>query len=240
MARSRCGPASTSHAHGPIAWSRWSKRSQSAPGCGWSTSGWCKALRESEDLYRDLSQETGTARSGANRASSHDASEQIGATLREKEVLLKEGPTTGSRSNLQVVSSLLDLQKSPPGRGKSSEAVLRDCANRVKSMSSWSTEALSSRRDLSRLDFGRLCKRQLAEESFRSSVSGRPAPRVALAVDVCEMSAGTLRDTHRLWLVVERARTSNALKLAASRTARWGEVRVPFPGRTPDEDQARP
>jgi two-component sensor histidine kinase len=48
------------------------------------------------------------------------------------------------KNNLQVVSSLLDLQSRHLG-GKSSKAVLQDCANRVKSM------ALVTRSSISRV-----------------------------------------------------------------------------------------
>jgi two-component sensor histidine kinase len=142
-----------------------------------------QALRESEDLYRDLSQ--GLEQRVQERTSQLTrASEQIGATLREKEVLLKE-VYHRVKNNLQVVSSLLDLQSRHLG-GKSSKAVLQDCANRVKSMA-LVHEKLYQSRDLSRLDFGGYV-RQLAEEIFRSSIATDGPLRVALAVDVCEMS----------------------------------------------------
>jgi len=177
-----------------------------------------QALRESEDLYRDLSQ--GLEQRVEERTSQLTrASEQIGATLREKEVLLKE-VYHRVKNNLQVVSSLLDLQSRHLG-GKSSKAVLQDCANRVKSMA-LVHEKLYQSRDLSRLDFGGYV-RQLAEEIFRSYVATDGRLCVALAVDVCEMSID-LETLIPCGLVVNEL-VSNALKHGFP-DGRKGEVRV--------------
>ena len=177
-----------------------------------------QALLESEERYRDLNQ--GLEQRVQERTSQLTrANEQVGATLREKEVLLKE-VYHRVKNNLQVVSSLLDLQ-SRHLSGKTSTAVLQDCANRVKSMA-LVHEKLYQSGDLSRLDFGGYV-RQLAEEIFRSYIATDGRLRVALAVDVCEMSID-LETLIPCGLVVNEL-LSNALKHAFP-DGRKGEVRV--------------
>ena len=115
-------------------------------------------------LLRDV-----TARNAANA--------QIRASLLEKDVLLREIHHR-VKNNLQVVTSLFDLQASR-SQNAGVQAMLRECRNRVRSMSVIH-ESLYRAHDLSRVDFRRYVT-QLAEELLRSFGA---TTRVALQIDM--------------------------------------------------------
>ena len=99
---------------------------------------------------------------------------EIRASLQEKEVLLREIHHR-VKNNLQVATSLFDLQASR-SEDADVQAILRECRNRVRSMSVIH-ESLYRAHDLSRrVDFRRYVT-QLAEELVHSYGA---ATRVAL------------------------------------------------------------
>lgn len=102
---------------------------------------------------------------------------EIRASLQEKEVLLREIHHR-VKNNLQVVTSLFDLQAAR-SQDVSVQAMLRECRNRVRSMSAIH-ESLYRAHDLSRVDFRRYLT-QLAEELIRSFGA---TTRVALQIDM--------------------------------------------------------
>ena len=105
------------------------------------------------------------------------ADAEIRASLLEKDVMLREIHHR-VKNNLQVVTSLFDLQASR-SQSPSVQAMLRECRNRVRSMSAIH-ESLYRAHDLSRVDFRRYVT-QLAEELVRSFGA---ATRVALQIDM--------------------------------------------------------
>ncbi len=108
----------------------------------------------------------------------HKAAEaEIRASLQEKEVLLREIHHR-VKNNLQIVTSLFDLQSSRSD-DDDVKAMLRECRNRVRSMSVIH-ESLYRAHDLNRIDFRRYVT-QLTEELLRSFGA---ANRVALQIDM--------------------------------------------------------
>ena len=79
-----------------------------------------------------------------------EASRQIMESLKEKEVLLQEVHHR-VKNNLQVISSILNLQSSYV-KDKNSLSILRESQNRIKSMS-FIHESLYQTKDFNRLDF---------------------------------------------------------------------------------------
>jgi len=81
----------------------------------------------------------------------HEAEERLRASLREKEVLLKEIHHR-VKNNMQIISSLLNLQAQAHGSGQGPQA-LRDSQARIQAMS-LIHEKLYRSGDLSRIDLG--------------------------------------------------------------------------------------
>jgi PAS domain S-box-containing protein len=132
------------------------------------------------------------------------AEEQIKASLKEKEVLLKEIHHR-VKNNMQVISSLLSLQANRAG---SQEVVdmFKESQNRVKSMA-LIHEKLYQSRDLARIDFGEYI-RNLAGNLFRTY----NVRSVALETDVEDIHFGV--DTAIPCGLIINELISNSLKHA--------------------------
>ena len=113
-----------------------------------------------------------------------ETQEKTQAALREKEVLLREIHHR-VKNNLQVISSLLNLQARILDHPQALE-MLKESQNRVRSMA-MVHEQLHRSRDLSRIHFGEYV-RNLAASLFCSY--GVDSARVALRVDVDEVYFG--------------------------------------------------
>jgi PAS domain S-box-containing protein len=127
----------------------------------------------------------GTGAAGAVVASFHDITESRGlhqrvtASLREKEVLLREIHHR-VKNNLQIVSTLLDLQSDFTADARALE-MFRESRGRVKSMA-LIHERLYRSEDLARVEFGDYIRR-LADDLYRTyKVSD---DEVRLDLDVC-------------------------------------------------------
>jgi PAS domain S-box-containing protein len=141
------------------------------------------------------------------------------ASLREKEVLLKE-VYHRVKNNLQVVSSLLEMQ----GRGLKDEAlreVLADSARRVKSMA-LVHEQLYHSHDLAQIDFGDYAK-SLVENLAYSLLAAQHGIRVE--VDVQDVRLG-IETAIPCGLIINEL-VSNAIKHAFPGGS-GGRVRLSF------------
>ncbi|MBC7185646.1 MAG: PAS domain S-box protein [Calditrichaeota bacterium] len=145
------------------------------------------------------------------------SSEQLKASLREKEVLLKEIHHR-VKNNMQVISSMLNLQSGCVANPEV-EAVLRDSQNRVRSMA-LIHEKLYQSRDLSRIDFSDYI-RKLTDDLFRS-YSVNPE-RITLTTHAEEVSLG-IDAAIPCGLIINEL-VSNCLKHAFP-DGRSGEVQV--------------
>lgn len=143
--------------------------------------------------------------------------EQLKASLREKEVLLKEIHHR-VKNNMQVISSMLNLQSGCVGNPEV-VAVLKDSQNRVRSMA-LIHEKLYQSRDLSRIDFADYL-RKLTDDLFRSY--GVSPERIALVTHAEGVSLG-IDAAIPCGLIVNEL-VSNCLKHAFP-AGRKGEVRV--------------
>ena len=134
------------------------------------------------------------------------AEEKIKASLLEKETLLKEIHHR-VKNNLQVISSLLDLQSSYLKDEKARE-MLRNSMDRVSTMARIHTMLYQSE-DMSRVDFGGFI-RDLADRLQQSyGIAGSP---VDIHVDVPDVSL-TIETSIPCGLILNEL-VSNALKHA--------------------------
>ena len=139
------------------------------------------------------------------------AEKQLVASLNEKEILLKEIHHR-VKNNLQIVSSLFDLQ-SARSRDDQVIQLLRECRNRVSSMS-LIHETLYQSNDLARVDFGQYVTTLLAQLFKSYGVSTR---LITLDIDVDEgLSLGI--DTAIPTGLIVNELASNALKYAFEST----------------------
>jgi PAS domain S-box-containing protein len=106
------------------------------------------------------------------------AEQQIRASLQEKEILLKEIHHR-VKNNLQVITSLLNLQSSKEDHPQTA-AVLRESQTRIRSMALVHEELYRSR-DLSRVDLSSYAGK-LASGLFR--VFASPASEIGLQIEV--------------------------------------------------------
>jgi two-component sensor histidine kinase len=145
------------------------------------------------------------------------AEEQIKASLKEKEVLLKEIHHR-VKNNLQAISSLLYLQ-SKGVKGKEALEMFRDGQNRVRSMA-LIHERLYQSKDLRRVDFAEYV-RNPANYLLRSY--GVHSNVIQLKVNVEDVFLGI--DTAIPWGVITNELISNSLKHAFP-GGRGGEIRI--------------
>jgi two-component sensor histidine kinase len=144
--------------------------------------------------------------------------EQISASLKEKDILLKE-VNHRVKNNLQVISSLLNLQvkhiKDP-----ADVEVFRECQNRVKSMV-FIHEKLYKSQDFARIDFSSYM-RTLTGTLFQSY--GVSSDRISLDIDVQDgLTLGVDRAIPCGLIINELV--SNALKYAFSENC-TGLIRI--------------
>ena len=145
------------------------------------------------------------------------AEEQVRASLVEKEVLLKEIHHR-VKNNLQVISSLLNLQSDTVADEKALE-VLRESQNRIRSMA-FVHENLYQSEDLARIDFGGYI-RNLSAYLFSSYSVNSSLVRLRLDVEDVHLGIDTVIPCG---LVVNEL-ISNALKHAFPE-GREGEIYV--------------
>jgi PAS domain S-box-containing protein len=134
------------------------------------------------------------------------AEEALKASLREKEVLLKEIHHR-VKNNLQIISSLLELQSGYSDDPRL-QAMFEDSQHRIQSMA-LIHEHLYQASDLARIDFGSYV-RSLATQLLRSY--HHLCPRVTLSTDMAAVSLGIDRAVSCGLLVNELV--TNSLKHA--------------------------
>jgi two-component sensor histidine kinase len=145
------------------------------------------------------------------------AQERIRASLKEKEVLLQEIHHR-VKNNLQVISSLLNLQASTIDNLETLEA-FRESQNRIRSMA-LIHEQLYESHDLARIDFGAYV-RNLAVFLFRSYAAD--LGQVTLEIEADEISLG-IHQAVPCGLILNEL-MSNALKHACP-AGQAGRIRV--------------
>jgi two-component sensor histidine kinase len=111
------------------------------------------------------------------------AEEKIIASLKEKEVLLKEIHHR-VRNNLTTIVSILSLQ-APYLEDRKSQEIFRECENRVRTMSKIHTKLYQSK-DLAHIDFGSYL-RELSSELFMSYQVNPEAIDLEIDVDDIEL-----------------------------------------------------
>lgn len=113
-----------------------------------------------------------------------EAEDQVRASLREKEVLLKEIHHR-VKNNLQIVSTLLDLQ-SGHTEDRGALAMFRESRGRVRSMA-LIHERLYRSQDMARVDFAEYI-RQLAVDLYRSYKVSDDDVRLEVVVNIPPLS----------------------------------------------------
>ena len=144
------------------------------------------------------------------------AEEQIKASLKEKEILLKEIHHR-VKNNMQVIISLLRLQ----GRYIKDEKyveIFRECQNRIKSMV-LVHEKLYKSENLASIDFGRYIK-DLASTLFRTY---KFTSKIALLIDVEDVSL-SIDSAIPCGLIINEL-VSNSLKYAFPES-KEGEIKI--------------
>jgi PAS domain S-box-containing protein len=159
-----------------------------------------------------------------------EVDERIKASLKEKEVLLKEIHHR-VKNNLQIISSLLNLQstyiKDPQALG-----MFKESQNRVRSMA-LIHEKLYQSKDISRIDFTEYI-RNLAGNLIRSY--GASPAKVKLVIDADQISLGV--DTAIPCGLIINELVTNSLKYAFT-DGRKGEIRVSLRNETDGKGQYR-
>ncbi len=145
------------------------------------------------------------------------AEEDIAASLREKEVMLREIHHR-VKNNMQVISSLLRLQSGQVGDQREAE-MLKESQNRIKSMA-LIHEKLYQSRDMAIINFNSYIS-DLAKGLFRSY--GVNADRVALKIDVKDILLG-IDSAIPCGLIINEL-ISNSLKYAFSETEK-GAIQI--------------
>lgn len=126
--------------------------------------------KRAEEALRDLNT-TLELRVAERTAAAEERAREVQASLEENQVLLREIHHR-VKNNLQVISSLLDLQ-SQYTRDESMVEMFRESQNRVRSMA-LVHERLYQSEVLSSIDFGEYLNNLVSQLSTTYSVSGRP------------------------------------------------------------------
>jgi PAS domain S-box-containing protein len=146
------------------------------------------------------------------------AEEQIRNSLKEKEILLREIHHR-VKNNLQIISTLLDLQSDSFVEDQS-RRFFQECQNRIRSMA-MIHEKLYEARDFVSIDFGEYLK-NLTNSLFTTYVSDR---RITLTVEAGEVAL-EIDDAMPCGLIVNEL-VSNSLKYAFPE-GRKGNLTVRF------------
>jgi PAS domain S-box-containing protein len=154
------------------------------------------------------------------------AEEKIKASLKEKEVLLREVHHR-VKNNMQVINSLLKLQFGRIKEKKYAD-MLKDSQGRIKSMA-LVHEKLYQTKDFAKIDFNGYIK-SLANSLFRSY--GVNPKKIALKIEVEDVALG-LDSAIPCGLIVNEL-VSNSLKHAFPND-RDGEIRIAFGSINEDE-----
>jgi PAS domain S-box-containing protein len=189
-----------------------------------------EALREAHDKLEMRVKERTAALAAANEALMVEmakrelASEQIKASLKEKEMLLREVHHR-VKNNLQVISSLLTIQ-SQRIKDPQTLAIFKESQNRVRSIAAIHQKLVRSS-DLAHIDFAEYIQ-HLVIDLFRSY--GVDSERIQLTIDVDDISLGI--DTAIPCALVINELVTNSLKHAFPNGL--GEISIALRGTVSD------